>query len=151
MAAIAILTGASSGIGAAAASRFLSNGDVVINISRRDCPVSGVETLATDFADDASVANTCEQLIQRLAAHQGTPVCLVHNAALMLKDRCDTTEMMISGKSWQSMWSASTRSIAPCYPECRSIPASSTSAPRSPKKQSRAPLVISSVNMPNLG
>ena len=92
MSAIAILTGASSGIGAATASRFMDNGDAVINISRRDCPITGVETLATDFADEASVAHTCEQLAQHLAAHEGTPVCLVHNAALMLKDRCDTTE-----------------------------------------------------------
>ena len=92
MAAIAILTGASSGIGAAAARRFVDHGDTVINISRRQCPVAGVETLATDFADEQSVANTCEQLVERLAAHEGTPVCLVHNAALMLKDRCDSTE-----------------------------------------------------------
>ena len=92
MAAIAILTGASSGIGAAAARRFVDHGDTVINISRRQCPVAGVETLATDFADEQSVAKTCEQLTERLAAHEGTPVCLVHNAALMLKDRCDSTE-----------------------------------------------------------
>lgn len=92
MAAIAILTGASSGIGAAAARRFVDHGDTVINISRRQCPVAGVETLATDFADEQSVANTCEQLVERLTAHEGTPVCLVHNAALMLKDRCDSTE-----------------------------------------------------------
>lgn len=92
MAAIAILTGASSGIGAAVARRFVDHGDTVINISRRQCPVAGVETLATDFADEQSVANTCEQLVERLAAHEGTPVCLVHNAALMLKDRCDSTE-----------------------------------------------------------
>ena len=92
MAAIAILTGASSGIGAAAARRFVDHGDTVINISRRQCPVAGVETLATDFADEQSVANTCEQLVERLAAYEGTPVCLVHNAALMLKDRCDSTE-----------------------------------------------------------
>ena len=92
MAAIAILTGASSGIGAAAARRFVDHGDTVINISRRQCPVAGVETLATDFADERSVANTCGQLTERLAVHEGTPVCLVHNAALMLKDRCDSTE-----------------------------------------------------------
>ncbi len=41
----AILTGASSGIGAAAAAQFLEQGFTVINVSRRDCPVAGVETL----------------------------------------------------------------------------------------------------------
>ena len=40
----AILTGASSGIGAAAAAQFLEQGFTVINVSRRDCPVAGVET-----------------------------------------------------------------------------------------------------------
>ena len=151
MAAIAILTGASSGIGAAAASRFLSNGDVVINISRRDCPVSGVETLATDFADDASVANTCEQLIQRLAAHQGTPVCLVHNAALMLKDRCDATgdddlrqvlAVNVVGIN------ALNRALLPRMPEHSSVLYVGSTLS---EKQSQAPSVLSSVNMPNLG
>ena len=51
---IAILTGASSGIGAAAAEQFVERGYTVINISRRDCPVPGVETLATDLADEQS-------------------------------------------------------------------------------------------------
>ncbi len=92
MSSIAILTGASSGIGAAAASRFVENGDTVINISRRTCPVAGVESLPTDFADESSVTSTCGQLIERLASHEGSSICLVHNAALMLKDRCDTTE-----------------------------------------------------------
>ena len=50
MPAIAILTGASSGIGAAAAQQFMDRGDTVINISRRNCPVAGVETLALTSA-----------------------------------------------------------------------------------------------------
>lgn len=89
---IAILTGASSGIGAAAAEQFVERGYTVINISRRDCPVPGVETLATDLADERSAAQTCATLASRVADAGGAPVCLVHNASLMLKDRCDTTE-----------------------------------------------------------
>ena len=93
MSPLAILTGASSGIGAAAAEQFIDQGYSVVNISRRDCPVPGVETLHTDLADAASLANTCDTLAARLQAHDGgPPVCLVHNASLMLKDRCDTTE-----------------------------------------------------------
>ena len=53
---IAILTGASSGIGAAAAAQFVEHGYTVINVSRRDCPVPGVETLATDLADEQSAS-----------------------------------------------------------------------------------------------
>ena len=93
MSPLAILTGASSGIGAAAAEQFIDQGYSVINISRRDCPVSGVETLHTDLADTASLTGTCDTLAARLQAQDGAaPVCLVHNASLMLKDRCDTTE-----------------------------------------------------------
>ena len=93
MSPLAILTGASSGIGAAAAEQFIDQGYSVINISRRDCPVSGVETLHTDLADTASLTGTCATLTARLQARNGAaPVCLVHNASLMLKDRCDTTE-----------------------------------------------------------
>lgn len=93
MSPLAILTGASSGIGAAAAEQFIDQGYSVINISRRDCPVPGVETLHTDLADTASLTGTCDTLTARLQAQDGAaPVCLVHNASLMLKDRCDTTE-----------------------------------------------------------
>ena len=93
MSPLAILTGASSGIGAAAAEQFIDQGYSVINISRRDCPVPGVETLHTDLAYTASLTSTCDTLTARLQAQNGAaPVCLVHNASLMLKDRCDTTE-----------------------------------------------------------
>jgi NAD(P)-dependent dehydrogenase (short-subunit alcohol dehydrogenase family) len=89
---IAILTGASSGIGAAAAEQFIQRGFTVINISRRDCPVNGVETISTDLSDADSAAQTCEALAGRLQEAGNAPVCLIHNASLMLKDRCDTTE-----------------------------------------------------------
>ncbi len=92
MSPIAILTGASSGIGAAAAKQFIDQGYAVINIARRDCPVPKVETVHTDLADSASLTRTCDTLTARLLGHGGAPVCLVHNASLMLKDRCDTTE-----------------------------------------------------------
>ena len=91
MPAIAILTGASSGIGAAAAKQFMDRGDTVINISRRDCPVDGVETIGTDLGDAESLSSTCAALAQRLGTQPDVPVCLVHNASLMLKDRCDVT------------------------------------------------------------
>jgi len=77
---IAILTGASSGIGAAAAEQFVECGFTVINISRRDCPVPGVETLATDLADEQSAARTCTALAAKVSDAGGSPVCLVHNA-----------------------------------------------------------------------
>ena len=48
----AIITGASSGIGAATAATFLGNGFVVINIARRPSPVEGVINIAADLGSD---------------------------------------------------------------------------------------------------
>lgn len=89
---IAILTGASSGIGAAAAEQFLSRGFSVINVSRRACPVPGVESLATDLSDSSSLQTCAQTLRTRLEMEQPSSVSLIHNASLMCKDRCDTTE-----------------------------------------------------------
>jgi len=89
---IAILTGASSGIGAAAAEQFVAAQFTVINLSRRACPVPGVETLTTDLSNAESLTDSCLALSKRVAEHSASSVCLVHNASLMLKDRCDTTE-----------------------------------------------------------
>ena len=80
---IAILTGASSGIGAAAAEQFVERGFSVINISRRDCPVPGVETLATDLSDKESAARACSALASKISDAGGAPVCLVHNLSLI--------------------------------------------------------------------
>ncbi|MDG2460818.1 MAG: SDR family NAD(P)-dependent oxidoreductase [Luminiphilus sp.] len=88
---IAILTGASSGIGAAAAELFVEQQFAVINLSRRKCPVEGVETITTDLSDSKSLQDTCGALVSRFGAAGQVPVALIHNASLMLKDRCDDT------------------------------------------------------------
>ncbi|MAP03745.1 MAG: short-chain dehydrogenase, partial [Halieaceae bacterium] len=48
----AIITGASSGIGAATAEQFLARGYSVINIARRPSPVQGVINIAADLSTD---------------------------------------------------------------------------------------------------
>ena len=87
-----IITGASSGIGAAAAALFLDAGFAVINVSRRPCPVSGVTDLCGDLSDQKSVQELTCALSVHLSDTQPTSVCLVHNAALMLKDTADDTD-----------------------------------------------------------
>ena len=87
-----MITGASSGIGAAAASMFLDAGFAVINISRRPCPVAGVTDLCGDLSDPKSVQDLARTLALQLAETQPSSVCLVHNAALMLKDTADSTD-----------------------------------------------------------
>ena len=88
----AIITGASSGIGAAAASMFLDAGFAVINISRRPCPITGVTDLCGDLSNPKSVQELARTLSLQLAETQTSSVCLVHNAALMLKDTAYSTD-----------------------------------------------------------
>ena len=88
----AIITGASSGIGAAAASLFIDAGFSVVNISRRPCPVNGVTDLCADLSDPESVKELAHSLTSQITKIQPTSVCLVHNAALMLKDTVTDTD-----------------------------------------------------------
>ncbi|MEP4484055.1 MAG: SDR family oxidoreductase [Halioglobus sp.] len=81
---VAIITGASVGIGCATAERFLHEGFTVFNLSRRACPVEGVENIAVDLADDSSIATACASLAQQVS--QSESVTLIHNAAQMRKD-----------------------------------------------------------------
>ncbi len=81
---IAIITGASVGIGAAAAARFTDAGYAVTNLSRRVCPVEGVTSIPCDLSDDAAIAAAAAQLQQAVA--DADRVALVHNACQMLKD-----------------------------------------------------------------
>lgn len=81
---IAIITGASAGIGHAAAARFLDGGYTVYNLSRRACPLSDVENLRCDLQDPDSVETAMSVLLP--AVEKAEAVALVHNASRMLKD-----------------------------------------------------------------
>lgn len=82
-----VITGASSGIGLAIASRFLRDGWAVTNLSRRACPRPEVETLQCDLTDAGALAPQRLALETRLA--DASRICLVHNAAIMHPDRID--------------------------------------------------------------
>jgi NAD(P)-dependent dehydrogenase (short-subunit alcohol dehydrogenase family) len=81
---VAIITGASAGIGRAAAARFLASGYTVYSLARRDCPEAGAHTLHCDLRDAASV----EAAVARLDADidAADSVALIHNASQMRKD-----------------------------------------------------------------
>ncbi len=88
---VAIITGASAGIGTAAAERFLAQGFVTINVSRRECPIAGVENICGDLAEPVAAREIATDLANRLGQLNASSVCLVHNAALMLKDDTEHT------------------------------------------------------------
>jgi 3-oxoacyl-[acyl-carrier protein] reductase len=80
----ALITGASAGIGASTAARFLDAGFAVTNLSRRPCPVAGVQNLACDLARPGFVDDIGGMLGRRLEGADS--VTLVHNAARMAND-----------------------------------------------------------------
>ena len=82
-----VLTGASSGIGRAIATRFLSDGWSVVNVSRRPCPEPAVESLSCDLTRPEAIEALRETLLAR--AEIADRLCLVHNASQMRSDRID--------------------------------------------------------------
>jgi NAD(P)-dependent dehydrogenase (short-subunit alcohol dehydrogenase family) len=78
-----VVTGGSTGIGAATAAVFLQAGWKVLSLSRRPCPVDGARSFAVDFG-----VHGWEDIVERdlLPEVPAGIVCLVHNAALLHKD-----------------------------------------------------------------
>ena len=86
---LAIVSGASAGIGLATAQCFLHAGYRVVNLSRRPCPLSGTVDLRCDLSD----AHFPDTLASRIAPHleAATEVVLVHNASRLLNGTAQDT------------------------------------------------------------
>ncbi len=90
----AIITGASVGIGCAAAECFLAEGFAVTNLSRRPCPVEGVESIPCDLSSPVAIDAACDALEARV--RESDSVALVYNASQMRKDSaadCDSDSL----------------------------------------------------------
>jgi NAD(P)-dependent dehydrogenase (short-subunit alcohol dehydrogenase family) len=85
---IAIITGASVGIGQATARAFQDGGYEVVNLSRRVCDVPGVHNMACDLADPDSIGDTIDALLSRVSGL--SEISLIHNASQMRKDSADS-------------------------------------------------------------
>ena len=86
---LAIITGASAGIGCATAARFQGAGYAVANLSRRPCPLPDVVDACCDLAQPdflAAVAPILAPLFE-----QADEVALIHNASRMAKDTAADT------------------------------------------------------------
>jgi len=84
---LAIITGASAGIGSATAQAFLESGFTVYNLARRASPLQDVISLACDLADEGAIASAAAALDKVVT--KCSTVALVHNASQMRKDRAD--------------------------------------------------------------
>ena len=80
----AVITGASVGIGEATAKAFLDDGYAVFNLSRRQCPLAGIENITCDLSSEDDTAAGCANLLD--SVRNSDSVALVHNASQMLKD-----------------------------------------------------------------
>lgn len=84
----AVISGASKGIGKAAAQLLMDNGYKVVNLSRSECPVPDVINLAVDMTDADWLSKSGEDILSTV----GHPdqLLVVHNAAVLLKDTIES-------------------------------------------------------------
>jgi len=91
---LAIITGASAGIGRSSAETFLAQDYTVLNLSRRPCPIAGVHNITCDLASPSDIDAACDSLFESIKA--ASCVALVHNACQMRKDSataCDSDSL----------------------------------------------------------
>lgn len=80
---MAVITGASKGIGRAIAEAFRAAGEPVLNLSRSPSPVAGVVNCQLDLASPDAGARVSEAVAQHVRPGR---LALIHNAATMRKD-----------------------------------------------------------------
>ena len=84
---LAIVTGASAGIGREAAQQLLQKEFTVVNLSRRACDVPGVINIACDLSQQEAIESAITDLKEKLESCSA--LTLIHNACQMRKDRTD--------------------------------------------------------------
>lgn len=88
MAKLAIITGASRGIGYSIAEKFLQNNYHVINISRKKCPLK-VENFPCDLGNFKALKKTATEIAKKIEGY--TKISLIHNAAISRSDNYSNT------------------------------------------------------------
>ncbi|MYD45503.1 MAG: SDR family oxidoreductase [Gammaproteobacteria bacterium] len=89
---LAVITGASSGIGLATAQLFVERQYEVINLSRRPCPDSRVTSVKIDLSSAILATKLKRTLMAQLNLGEPTEIHLIHNAAKLHSDSAVNTE-----------------------------------------------------------
>lgn len=89
---IAVITGASSGIGLATAELFLEHQYEVYNLSRRPCPDSRAISIQTDLSSPRLATNLKRSLMSQLKLDEPIEIHLIHNAAKLHSDSAVSTD-----------------------------------------------------------
>ena len=89
---LAIVTGASSGIGLATAKLFLEHDYEVINLSRRPCPDPRVLSVKIDLSSTLLASKLKRTLMAQLNLNEPAEIHLIHNAAKLNSDSAVNTE-----------------------------------------------------------
>ncbi|MCY3541490.1 MAG: SDR family NAD(P)-dependent oxidoreductase [Gammaproteobacteria bacterium] len=89
---LAIITGASSGIGLATAQLFVEHQYEVINLSRRRCPDSRVTSVKIDLSSAILATKLKRTLMAQFDLTAPTEIHLIHNAAKLHSDSAVNTD-----------------------------------------------------------
>ena len=112
---IVLITGASGGIGLAAAKLFFAKGDRVYGLSRRPCPEAGIESICADVTDEAAVRNAIKTVVSR----EGRLDVLVCNAGFGISGAVEFTAYADAKGQFDVTFFGTSNCIRAALPEMR--------------------------------
>jgi len=89
---ICVVTGGSSGIGAAVCAEFAANGYEVVCVARRPCPLASAKSVLADLSSVDTAQASAEEVAQFLG--EQAQVCLVHCASSYPSDAAQTPDVL---------------------------------------------------------